>query len=130
MTIPLFCLFIAALMPIFVSGVSNVQRKKQFGAMDNHNPRLQAAQLTGIGARAIAAQQNSWEALMMFTAAILTVHLKQGNFGHVPEMAGVASIIFILARCVYIFCYLTDRPSVRSPSFGIGFLACIWLFWM
>jgi uncharacterized MAPEG superfamily protein len=130
MTIPLLCLFIAMLMPLIPSGVSNVQRKKQFGSMDNHNPRLQAAQLSGLGARAVAAQQNCWEALMMFTAAIAVAHIKAGSLEAVPAMASIASILFIVARSSFIFCYLTDRASLRSGSFGIGFACCIWLFWM
>jgi uncharacterized MAPEG superfamily protein len=130
MTIPLLCLFIAMIMPLVPSGVGNMQRKKQFGAMDNHNPRLQAAQLTGIGARAVAAQQNCWEALMMFTAAMVAVHVKAADIHTLPQMASVASVLFIAARCSFIFCYLTDRAPMRSASFGIGFASCIWLFWM
>jgi uncharacterized MAPEG superfamily protein len=130
MTIPLLCLFIAMLMPLIASGVGNMQRKKQFGHMDNHNPRLQAAQLTGLGARAVAAQQNCWEALLLFTAAIAAAHFKAGSIDALPAMASVASILFIVARSSFIFCYLTDRATPRSASFGIGFASCIWLFWM
>lgn len=130
MTIPLLCLFIAMFMPFIVSGVSNVQRRKQFGKADNHNPRLQAAQLTGLGARAVAAQQNCWEALLLFTASLATAHFKAGSIDALPAMASVASILFIIARSSFIFCYLTDRATPRSASFGVGFLACIWLFWM
>lgn len=130
MSIPLLCLFIAMLMPLVPSAVSNMQRKKQFGAMDNHNPRLQAAQLTGLGARAVAAQQNCWEALMMFTAALAAAHFKAGSIEALPAMATYASLLFIVARCSFIYCYLTDRAAPRSASFGFGFLSCIWLFWM
>lgn len=130
MTIPLLCLFIAMIMPLVPSGVSNMQRRKQFGAMDNHNPRLQAAQLTGLGARAVAAQQNCWEALMMFTASLAAACFKAGSLQALPFVATIAALLFIVARCSFIFCYLTDRASMRSASFGIGFASCIWLFWM
>lgn len=131
MTIPLFCLFIAAMMPIFVSGVSNFQRKKQFGTLDNHNPREQSAMLTGLGARAMAAQSNCWEALMMFTAALAAAYLKHiDGTSSVSEIIAIPCVLFILARISFIYCYLKDLPKLRSPSFGIGFICCIWLFWI
>lgn len=37
---------------------------------DNKEPRIQALQLTGVGARAMAAQANSWETLAVFSAPI------------------------------------------------------------
>ncbi len=50
-------------------------RGKAFGKADNKNPRAQVAQLEGVGARTYAAQENAWEAALMFTAAVLTSHL-------------------------------------------------------
>lgn len=38
--------------------------------VDNKEPGIQALQLTGAGARAMAAQANSWEGLTVFSAPI------------------------------------------------------------
>ena len=66
----LACLLIAVLLPYVLAFIGSYHKGKQFGKVDNNNPRVQSAQLTGVGARAVAAQQNAWEALAVFTASL------------------------------------------------------------
>lgn len=126
MTTAFWCLMIAAIMPLTMAWASGYFRHKQFGEVDNKLPRQQCSQLTGAGARAVAAQQNAWEALAVFTAAVLVSHLGGAD----PERVGLAAMIFIAARLVYLVCYLADKDALRSLSFIVGFGCCIWMFLM
>jgi len=99
-------------------------RVKQFGTYDNRNPRAQSAALQGIGARALAAQQNSWEALAVFTPSVLVAHLAGAD----PEQSSTAAVVFILARVCYSAAYLADLSSVRSLTFLVGLGSCIYFF--
>ena len=126
MTIPFWCLLIAAVLPIMWSWVSGYYRNKQLGTVDNKNPRAQNAQLTGAGARAVAAQQNAWEALAIFTAAVFVSH----SLGANGEQAATASMVFIAARVLHGVFYLMDKDVLRSLSFLVGFGCSLWLFFM
>lgn len=126
MTIVFWCLLIAAILPLVMSWVAGYFRHQQFGVVDNKLPRAQSSLLTGAGARSVAAQQNSWEALAVFTAAVVVSHLGGAD----PERAGLAAMIFIAARLMYLVCYLADKDALRSLSFIVGFGCCVWLFLM
>jgi uncharacterized MAPEG superfamily protein len=117
---------VAVILPIAMSWVSGYYRHRQFGQVDNKNPREQCARLTGAGARAVAAQQNSWEALAMFTAAVVAAQLS----GVPAEQSATAALLFIVARVVYLVCYLANQDALRSLAFLVGFGSCIWLFVM
>ena len=124
MTIPLWCLMIATFLPFPWAFTCHAFRQRQFGNIDNNHPRLQMAQLTGIGARALAAQQNAWEALAMFTPAVLTAHVNGATAGQ----ASLAAMLFIAARIVHGFLYLADLSSLRSLVWIVGLGSVIWLF--
>lgn len=123
MTIPLWCLFVVSLMPIIAAGVGAKARLSLPGGLDNHTPRQQAAQLDGVGARAYAAQANAWEALAMFTVAVVINHLAQGA----PGPSGLLALVFIVARFGHLAAYLANKSNLRSLSFGIGLLCCMGL---
>ena len=124
MTVVLSCLLIAVLIPYALAGISTRYKTQQFGKVDNNNPRAQAAQLTGTGARAIAAQQNAWEALAVFTAAVVAAFVGGAD----PETLATPALVFVAARIAHAFCYLRDLASPRSLCFGVGFFACLWIF--
>jgi len=125
MQVVIASLLISVLMPIVCSWISGYYRHKQFGVVNNKTPRIQAAQLEGAGHRAVAAQQNSWEALAMFSAALLGVHMS----GIVLDSIATFCIVFVVARVLYIACYLADQDAVRSISFLVGFGTCICLLY-
>jgi uncharacterized MAPEG superfamily protein len=87
-------LLILCILPLSCAWIAGYHRQKQLGSIDNKEPRIQALQLTGAGARAMAAQANSWEALAVFSAAILAVFISGvalqsvANLGH--GLRGVA----------------------------------------
>ena len=67
MTLALWTLLVAVMFPIVCAGISKAGPTRY----DNRNPRTWLAQLAGYRARAYAAQQNSWEALAVYVAALL-----------------------------------------------------------
>lgn len=126
MTVPFWCLFIAAMLPISLSWVSGYFRQKELGEVDNKEPRVQCAQLTGPGRRAVAAQQNAWEALAMFTAAVMVAHLAGAD---AAKMA-IAAQVFIVARLLHALFYIIDKDVLRSIAFLTSWGCTIWLFVM
>ena len=124
MTIPLWCLVIATFLPLVWAMAGQGFRYRQFGELDNSHPRLQQSQLTGAGARALAAQQNAWEALAMFTPAVVIEHFNGATTGH----AATAAMLFIAARIFHGCFYIAELSSLRSLSWGVGTGAVIWLF--
>jgi uncharacterized MAPEG superfamily protein len=124
MTTPLWCLVIATFLPFVWAFSGHSFRHRQLGNIDNNHPRLQQAQLTGVAARALAAQQNAWEALAMFTPAVLVAHLQGATSGH----AAIAAMLFIAARIAHGCFYLADLSSLRSLSWMVGAGSVIWLF--
>jgi uncharacterized MAPEG superfamily protein len=118
------CLLLAVLMPYVLSGIGGYHKSRQFGTVDNNNPREQAAQLKGAGARAVAAQQNAWEALAVFTASLAAAF-----FAGVPaDSLALPALIFVAARIAHAFFYLSDIATARSLSFFVATAMCLWIF--
>ena len=126
MTTPFWCLFIATLLPILTSWVSGYFRLQQLGAIDNKQPRLQNSQLQGAGARAVAAQSNAWEALIVFACAVFVAHLS----GAPADSAATAAIAFIISRILHGVFYVMNLDVLRSLAFIVSYGCCIWLFLM
>jgi uncharacterized MAPEG superfamily protein len=124
MTTPFWCLFVIVLMPFVLSPVVVWQRMRQFGKVDNKNPRQQQAQLTGLGARAQAAENNAFEALPVFASAVLVSHLAGAAVG----TAATLSLVFVAARVVHAVCYLADIDALRSLAWLVGMVCCVGLF--
>lgn len=120
----LWSVLIASLLPIVLSWVSGYHRNKQFGSVDNKNPRAQAGQLTGAGARAVAAQQNGWEALAMWAPAVLVAHI--AGAGH--ETMNLVAAIFVTARVLHALCYLANQDILRSLVWLVGLGASIAMY--
>jgi uncharacterized MAPEG superfamily protein len=124
MTIPLWCLFIAVILPYVWGGVSTAFRKKEFGSLDNNHPRAQSAKLTGAGARAFAAQSNAWEALAVFAPAVLVAHFAAPTSTLAPTLA----MVWVVARIVHGIVYVADAASARTGMFVIGLACSLGLF--
>lgn len=120
MTILLVCLIIAVLMPYIAKAPLAIAMNKE-GGYDNHLPREQQKNLTGFGARANAAHYNCYEALSYFTPAVLVVMVTQS----VGNTHVALAITFIVARCVYLFCYWYDFHVLRSTSWLVGIGASV-----
>ena len=111
---------IAGLLPVVCAGIA----KWGAGTYDNHNPRAWMAQQDGHRARADAAQSNSLEAFPFFAAAVVLALQGGVDADTVAQWAW----LFVGLRLVYIFCYVTDRATVRSLVWMLGLAVVIRLY--
>ena len=126
MKIAIIVLFCLCLMPYLMVCISGYYRKKQLGKIDNHLPREQYTQLQGVGARAVAAQQNAWEALILYSAALLAVVASNLEVKYLAE----AALIVLGARILHAIFYLADLDKLRTLSFLIAIAPCFYLFYV
>lgn len=123
MTLPLWCVLISALL-IFVARLPvGKAMKAEAGGYDNHHPRAQQARLTGLGARALAAHQNSLEAFPLFASGVLVATVTQSG----GLLVNLLAVVFVIARALFIVFYCTDKPSLRSLSWFVGLLCSLLL---
>lgn len=123
MTIVLVCITIAIFLPQMLAFASVRYRLQQFGKIDINQPRVQASELTSAGHRAVAAQNNAWEALALFLAAILMALIA----GVQIEALRNPAILFIVARILHAAFYLADKAPLRTLSFMVAFASVIWI---
>jgi uncharacterized MAPEG superfamily protein len=121
----LICLSIAIVLPFIVKIPLAIEMNKQ-GGYDNHNPRQQQSQLTGLGARAKAGHENAFEAIIIFAPCVLSVIA----VGAVSFVAEYTAITFVVARVVYHVAYLADKASLRSLFWVIGLFSSLALIVM
>jgi uncharacterized MAPEG superfamily protein len=123
MTTPLRCLLIVAILPYVLAAIGGYLRVKQLGSADNNHPRLQASQLTGAAARALAAQANAWEALGVFGAVVIVAHLVHAD----PAKSATASLVYLATRFLHPILYISDLAPVRTLVFIVGLGCIVWL---
>jgi uncharacterized MAPEG superfamily protein len=116
-------LFIASLFPIILAVSGGYLRYRQCGRFDNHHPRLQQAQLTGMAARVLAAQNNAWEALILYTAMCVLAYVSPVDSGEFSY----AAVLFLLSRIAHPVFYLLDMASYRSLVFLVSWLSCVYI---
>jgi uncharacterized MAPEG superfamily protein len=119
-------LLFLCIMPYVFAAISRYYQKKQLGTIDNQKPRDQYTQLQGPGARAVAAQQNSWEALAIYSAALLAVVGSGLDVKYLAE----AAIIVLIGRLLHGVFYLTNMDKLRTLSFLIAVTPCFYLFYV
>jgi len=124
MTIPFWCVLVAGILPYVWVTIAAGERRKQFGTVDNKLPRLQEAQLTGRGARAMGAHNNAFETFPMFATAVIIAHIAGAD----PGWSTIFALVFVAARIVHGFLYLSDVDTARSAIFGVGQLCSLALF--
>lgn len=122
MSIPFWCVFISALL-IYVAKIPVAKAMNEQGGYDNHLPRQQQAQLTGFGARALAAHQNSFEAFLLFAVGVLMAHTTQTAGWLIDTLA----IIFVITRIIYLLCYWGDLAWQRSLVWFVGLVCSLLL---
>jgi uncharacterized MAPEG superfamily protein len=115
MTILITCALIAVLMPYFARIPAMIAMNK-LGGYDNKHPRQQQTQLTGLGARALAAHQNCFESLAVF-AVTLVVVIGTNNINAVTEALAMTHIIARILFCVF---YYLNLDIIRSIMWLVG----------
>lgn len=120
MSLALWCVLIAGLLPVFTVGIA----KAWGGRYDNSDPRGRAASYEGLARRAHAAHLNGFEAFPLFAVAVLVAEMKGGPRGMVDMLA----VMFVTARVGYVASYLMDKPSLRSLLWAVAFFCAIAVF--
>lgn len=116
-----YLILVACLLPYAFSMIAKVAGGFTF--KDNQNPRQFLSQTQGIAARANAVQQNSFENLPLFIAAILMAEYMVID-QHVVMILGIA---YIILRVLYGICYLANWSSLRSIMWFLSLCCPIYL---
>jgi uncharacterized MAPEG superfamily protein len=119
MTIALFCILIAALMPIACAGIAKA------GTFTTH-PRDWLGKQEGYRKWANNAQANCWEALPFFAAAAIVNHM----LGGAGVLANALAVTFIVLRCVFVYLYVTGKQGGRSILWIAAFAVNIAIFFL
>lgn len=123
MTIAFWCVLITGLLPF--TAIAVAKWDKDF-LRNNNQPRDWEAKFTGRRARAHAAHLNTFEAFPLFAAAVIIAVICKAPQ---PIVDGIA-VAFVLARVIYIWCYVADRATLRSLVWMVGLGLSISLFFV
>ncbi|HET8694544.1 MAG TPA: MAPEG family protein [Aquabacterium sp.] len=128
MTIANWCVVAAAVLPVLTVGMAKAASRgsRKNGGYDNHNPRQWEERLEGWKQRAVAAQNNGFEALPLFVAAVLMAQQAHADQGKIDTLAGA----FVIIRVLYVAIYLKDWATLRSLVWAAGVGVCIALIAM
>ena len=120
----IWAMVVASLLPVTMTMLSKV-----FGGFhlaDNAHPRDFLQQTTGTAARANAAQQNSYETLPVFLAAVLVAMLF-----FVPQLIiNTLAWLYVLIRIGYCVAYITNLATFRSILWVLSIACCLMLFYL
>ncbi len=117
----IYIILAACLLPYVFTGIAKMA--SGFKARDNQNPREFLAQTKGVAARANAAQQNSFESLPLFIAAVL-----MAEYMVVPQgIIMTLGLAYLVLRVIYGICYLANLAMLRSIIWCLSLLCPIFL---
>ena len=113
----IYLILIACLLPYVFTILAKVTGG--FKPRDNQNPRDFLAKTTGLAARANAVQQNSFESLPLFIAAVLIPEYMVFPVVIIMKLG----IAYIVLRIIYGLCYLLNLATLRSIIWFLS-MAC------
>ena len=87
-------------------------------------PRAQFPQLPAYAQRATWAHENAFESMITYAPAALMAYLT----GQDSNLAGIAALLYLVARTLYPLFYILDLPWWRSPMFAIANLGTLTLY--
>ncbi|MEN8357391.1 MAPEG family protein [Acinetobacter towneri] len=119
-----YLIIIACLLPYVFAVVAKMAGG--FKREDNQNPREFLAKTIGLAARANAVQQNSFESLPLFIAAVL-----MAEYMVIPQVVVMMfGIAYIVLRIIYGICYLANWATLRSIVWMLSLLCPICILLM
>jgi len=118
MTIAYYCVIVAILLPTLTVGLAKFSSR--FLPKDNHNPREFLAKLTGWRQRAVWAQENTFESIPAFMAAVIIAHQIGGDQQTIDTLA----VSYIVLRIIYNVLYIADKALLRTLVWTAA-LACV-----
>ena len=120
MTVGYWCLLIAILLPYSFAVIAKSGMKLK----ENQAPREYLEKRDGFQKRANWAQQNSFEGLPGFVAAVVVSHAVGAPQASIDLLAS----LYVVARVVYGAAYVFNYPYIRSLVWGGGLFCVIALF--
>lgn len=127
MTIANWCVLAACVLPVLTVGLAKIKSAKlprNAGQYDNNNPREWAKGLIGWQQRAVAAQNNGFEAAPLFIAAVILAQQAHAEQARIDTLA----LIFVGVRVLYVGAYLMNFGTIRSLLWMAGLGVCVALF--
>lgn len=120
----IWAMVVASLLPWAVSIVAKVSGG--FKVRDNAHPRDFMQNMTGMAARANAAQKNSYETLPVFLVAVLTAMLF-----FVPQtIVNNLAWLYVIIRIGYCAAYISNLALFRSILWVLSIICCLMLFYL
>ena len=126
-TVAYWCVLLAVLLPYgcsYLAKFSGFGKPRRQGGFDNHDPRAWLARQQGWRARAVAAQDNSFEALPFFIGAVIIAH----QLGAPQARLDILALLFVTLRIIYIAMYVAGLPTTRSAIWALAFFANVAIF--
>ncbi|APX64041.1 MULTISPECIES: MAPEG family protein [Acinetobacter] len=115
----IYLILAACLLPYVFTMIA--KKAGGFKAKDNQNPRDFLEQSTGVAKRAHAVQQNSFESLPLFIAAVL-----MAEYLVMPQsLIMTFGIGYLIFRVLYGICYLANWATLRSIMWLLSMLCPI-----
>lgn len=123
MTIAFWAILAAITLPWLMAALKKIPLAAS-GKYSNRAPRAMQAKLQGLSQRAHWAEQNSFEILPAFIAAVFVAHIA----GAEQALSDQLAIGFIASRVIYSACYLMNWATLRSLLWMVGLLFILGLF--
>ncbi|MDG1693635.1 MAG: MAPEG family protein [Porticoccaceae bacterium] len=123
MTIAFWTLLIAIMLPWLMALIKKTPASLH-GKYNNRAPRASEQNLEGVSQRVLWAEQNSYEILPGYIAAIFVSFL----VGAEQYCIDIFALIFIASRILYCLCYIKNWPSLRSAVWVVSLLCIIAIF--
>ncbi|MEO1562544.1 MAG: MAPEG family protein [Pseudomonadota bacterium] len=121
MTPELTVLALAALLQYIQFVLMSVPLNLQLGPKATAGPRDEALEIKGIPGRLFRAFNNHFEALILFTIAVIVVTLSDQSTPYTAACAWT----YLIARILYIPAYAIGVPFLRTLIFVVGFAATL-----
>jgi len=97
-----------------------------YKAFDNSNPRSPAFYKPGIATRALGAHLNGIETFPFFAVSVLLAEFRQLPQNWIDELA----VAFVVIRLLFVVAYLTNRSTIRTLLWNLGFAVNAVIFFM
>ncbi|MDB5461485.1 MAG: hypothetical protein JWO72_3226 [Caulobacteraceae bacterium] len=121
MTVADLCLLAAVVVYIATIAIPKAVARQQF---DNAKPRDPAFYKDPFRARALGAHLNGIESFPLFAVAVILAEMHGASQTMVDDLA----VAFVMVRIAYVAAYYTDRPTLRSILFCVGFALNLAIF--
>ena len=119
MTPELTVLALAALLQAAQFVAYSIAGNRQVGTKTTMGPRDTPVTLTGVAGRLQRALNNHFEALILFTIAVLVTTLSEQS----TWWTATCAWIYLIARVAYVPAYVSGIPGLRSAIWLAGFSA-------